>query len=122
MYRSPTRVLLIHSIPTPYRLPLFRRIAEEPGIELTVFFMSASASNRVWRPGVSGLPRVKVLPGLTINLRSGGDTYPIWVNLTAPFEVLRGGFDVVICAGWDSATTFLVRLACLASRTPFVLW
>jgi glycosyltransferase involved in cell wall biosynthesis len=118
----PARVLLIHSIPTPYRLPLFQRLAREPGLDLTVYFMSASASNRLWPATALGLPRAKILPGITINLRSGGDIFPIWVNPTAPLEVFRGNFDAVICAGWDSMTTFLVRAACLIKRTPFILW
>ena len=122
MLSQPPRVLLIHSIPTPYRLPLFRRLAALPDIELTVMFMSASAKNRVWRQDNFGLPRAKVLPGTTINLRSGGDTFPIWVNPTVPLEIFRGSFDIVICAGWDSITTFLARLACALMGIPFILW
>lgn len=115
-------VLVIYSIPTPYRLSFFERLSQEDDIDLTVHYMSAGAANRIWRFDANASVRQSVLPGVTLNLRSADDVLPIWVNPTAPIRILRGRFDVVICTGWDSLTTFMARVACWVKRVPFVLW
>ena len=42
------RVAMVTNIPAPYRLPVYARIAEEPDMDLCVFFFSEREPDRKW--------------------------------------------------------------------------
>ncbi|MCL4367004.1 glycosyltransferase family 4 protein [Patescibacteria group bacterium] len=116
------KALIIHSIPTPYRLPMFVKLAQSENIDLTVLFMGKGAKNRIWDIQVSNKLNYRFLNGWTINLHQDDDVYPIWINPSIVWEILRSDYDVVIATGWDSLTTFLARITCYLKQTPFILW
>lgn len=106
----------------PYRFPLFRAIANHSEIDLTVWFMSRSARNRMWKVDQADLGfEYDVLPSLELNYLTR-DLFTYIVNYTFPWRYLERPFDVMISAGWlDFAcqTGFLVSK--LLNR-KFVLW
>ena len=42
------RVAMVTNIPAPYRLPVYERLAAQPGVELCVFFFSGREPDRKW--------------------------------------------------------------------------
>ena len=118
-----TRVLLLHNIMAPYRFPLFRALASQPGIDLTVWFMSPSARNRRWSAHEAepvGF-RYEVLPRVELSYFTR-DLFAYIINFTFPWAYTRGRYDVLISAGWlDFATQAGFALSKLLNRR-FVLW
>ena len=48
------RAALVTNIPAPYRMPVYRLVANEPGIELKVFFCASKEPDREWNVDHSG--------------------------------------------------------------------
>lgn len=116
-----TRVMLIHTLPSPYRNPLLEKLGNDSELDIEVFFMAKGAKNRVWK--INDLNyKHKFMPEHTINLKQGDDVIPIWNNPSIPLEIVKGGYDVVICTGWDSTTTLLARLTCALLDIPVIIW
>ena len=118
-----TRVLLVHNIMAPYRYPLFRALANQPGIDLTVWFMSRSARNRRWARATDedlGF-KYEVLPAIEFNYFTR-DLFTYIFNYTFPWEFSRRPFDVLISAGWlDFSTQAGFAISKLLHR-KFILW
>lgn len=116
------RVLLLHNLMTPYRYPLFREIAKQPGIELHVWFMARSASNRRWQATDEdlGFP-YKVLPSFQLGYR-GKDLFSYILNPTFPFKYTVEKFDVMIAAGWLDFSTQAGFLLSKLLRRRFITW
>lgn len=115
------KVLFLHTLPSPYRNPFFEKFFQDKEYDSTVYFMARGAKNRIWKNGKLKFKH-KFLPELTLNLKQNDDIIPIWNNPTAPFEVLRGDFDIVVCSGWDSIATFLSRIVCFFKGIPVIVW
>lgn len=113
---------MIYSIPSPYRFPLFQKLAASLPYELKIFFMAKGAANRRWN---SNMKRYhfdyEYLRGLTFHFGKE-DIYPIWVNPFVCWTINKEKPDVIIMTGWDSLTTFLVAAFCKIKKIPFVLW
>lgn len=107
---------MVSGIPTPYNDALFRHLARQPGVELTVAYCSWREGNRSW-----DLERDKgydytVLPG-----RSFGD--PVHLNPGVGRHIRRVRPDVAVLTG--SYTTPTIQLAAWSLRircTPWVYW
>jgi glycosyltransferase involved in cell wall biosynthesis len=114
------RVLLVHNIIAPYRLPLFRALADR--VNLTVWFMSETARNRRWRTTSDDLGfKYRILPDIQIN-HFTNDLFTYTVNPTFPLKYARTDFDVMISAGWlDFASQTGFALSKLLGR-KFILW
>jgi glycosyltransferase involved in cell wall biosynthesis len=120
---NKSRVLLVHNIMAPYRFPLFRALADEPGVDLTVWFMSRSARNRRWAKAGNGDLgfRYAVLPGFQLSYFAR-DLFTYVFNYTFPWRYLSEHFDVLISAGWlDFAAQAGWSLSKM-SRRRFILW
>lgn len=115
------KILLIHSLPSPYRNPLLEKLAKDKDLDITIFFMAKSAKNRIWDSSQLNFKH-KFLPSLTLNVPLRDDIIPIWNNPTVPWEIAKGGYDLVICSGWDSTTTFIARISCYLLKIPMVVW
>ena len=115
------RVLFLHTLPSPYRNPLFERLDRDPEYDTVVYFMAKGAKNRVWKNGDLNFKH-KFLPELTLNLKEKDDIIPIWNNPTVPIEIARGKFDLVVCSGWDSVASFLARITCWLLGIPMIIW
>lgn len=114
-------VLIIYSVPTPYGDPLLDILSKEKEWNLDVFYMGKDIKSRSWFQKDRSFKH-RFLWGFTFYYHEGGDSYPIWINPFVIFNILLGKYDVVVCTGWDSLTTFLVRIITLIKNTPFLLW
>jgi len=111
------RVTAVSPEPTPYRGPLFDRIASH--VELTVIYAARTVAGRDWSvpfhhravflhgvrlPGVRGLLRhdYPVTPGIVRALR-------------------RSRPDVVVVSGWSTFASQAAVAWCRARRVPYVL-
>jgi len=98
---ASTHVVVLSEIPTPYRLPLYRRLAAQPELRLEVLFCSARQPNRPWQldAELAGVPHA-VLPGF--GLRTGGrrNTFVYEVNPTILRELHRRRPDVLVIGGY----------------------
>jgi glycosyltransferase involved in cell wall biosynthesis len=113
------RVAVVSPEPTPYRSPLFDRIAARSDIELTVIYAAHSVAGRTWtvephHPAIflSG-PR---LPGARRLLRHD---YPLTLGIGRALGRLRP--NVVVVSGWSTFASQAAIAWCRARRIPYVL-
>ncbi len=101
------KVVIIQSLLSPYRYPLFDVLSYV--YDLSVWFMGRRVKNRVWN--ISDIKyhlfKYRFLSGVTLNIGIE-DNYPFWINLTTPIEIYKTKPQVVVIFGWDSLTSFLV--------------
>jgi glycosyltransferase involved in cell wall biosynthesis len=114
-----TRVAVVSPEPTPYRAPLFDRIAERPEIDLTVIYAAETVAARDWavdmrHPHVF-LRGVRV-PGARHLLRHD---YPITPEVAAALSAADP--DVVVVAGWSTFAAQAAIAWSRARRLPYVL-
>lgn len=108
--RRPLRLAYLVSHPIQYQAPLLRRIAREPGIELTVFFGS-DASVRGYRDegfGVDVLWDVPLLEGyrhefLPVLRDTGSEGMFSPINHGLLRRLQQGGFDLLWVHGYTTA-------------------
>ena len=104
------RVALVHKMPTPYRVPVFDLIAEQPGIALTVVYSSRREPNRKWDVPV-GTARSVFLKERVLDL---GENKYVHVNWGVGRALARIRPHVVVTNGYN--VTDLLVLA-YAKRT-----
>lgn len=103
---STLRVALVHKMPTPYRVPVFDRIADQPGIDLTVVYASEREPNRDWtRP--EGRTRTVWLPERLLRFGRNRDWY-VHANSGVAAALSRIRPHVVVINGYN--VTDLVAL------------
>ncbi len=131
--RAPLRVALLTNILSPYRLPVYRDLAETPGWRLRV--LVGAESNPDWRRAYAGVHERgnRVLDVEVVRSRSfrhrevihraGGGAQSVEIQL--PFgaleALLRFRPDVVV-SGELGARTALGALYARLARIPLVIW
>jgi glycosyltransferase involved in cell wall biosynthesis len=114
-----TRVTVVSPEPTPYRAPLFDRIAARDDMELTVIYAARTVVGRTWSVSLSH--EAVFLTGHRVPLvgRALRHDYPI---TRGSFEALGASRpEVVVVSGWS---TFASQAALAWSRTkgiPYIL-
>ncbi len=119
--QRPTRVGLLTNIPTPYRLPLFQRLSERPGIALSVAFCAASEHNRRWQLASPFTFDHVILPGRTVAL-TGADLVALHINGGLATWADSRRLDALIVGGWSSLTYLWAAVYCRRRGIPMVLW
>lgn len=115
-------MLVISEIPTPYRLPLYARLAARPELELEVAFCALDEPDRPWRieAALAEVPH-RVLGGIAPAVRTRRNTFVYQVNLGALALLARSPYDVVVVGGYavfaEQAAIALAR----ARRIPYLL-
>jgi glycosyltransferase involved in cell wall biosynthesis len=111
------RVTVVSPEPTPYRAPLFDRIAER--VELTVIYASHTVAGRDWSVSLHHravfLRGVRV-PGMRRLIRHD---YPITTGIARALRASRP--DVVVVSGWSTFASQAAVAWCRAHRIPYVL-
>jgi glycosyltransferase involved in cell wall biosynthesis len=113
------RVAVVSPEPTPYRAPLFDRIAARPDVGLTVIYAAQTVAGRMWsveRHHRSVFLAGVRLPGLRRVFRHD---YPVTPGIRRALQEARP--DVVVVSGWS---TFASQAAIAWSRArlvPYVL-
>lgn len=112
------RVGVISPEPTPYRAPLYDRIANEPGIDLTVIYAARTVAARRWH--VAPEHRSLTLTGVSLPLqRLLGHAYPVTPSIWSLLS--RERFDVVVIAGWSLFAAQAAVLWCRLHHVPYIL-
>ena len=114
-----TRVTVVSPEPTPYRAPLFDRVAARDDLDLTVVYAARTVAGRTWSVELgheavflSG-PRIPVVAAL---LRHD---YPVTPGI---FRALRAARpDVVVASGWSTFASQAAIAWCRGRRIPYVL-
>jgi len=112
------KVALIHNIISPYRVPLFEGLSDNPNIDLSVYFCAKTHGIREWDIIESKKFYYEVLSGVT--LEYPGITYHI--NPIIILKLIQNKFDVVIIGG---CTDFTMQAAFVISKIfkiPTILW
>jgi glycosyltransferase involved in cell wall biosynthesis len=112
-----TRVTVVSPEPTPYRAPLFDRIAEQA--DLTVIYAARTVAGRDWTVPLrhrTVFLRGLRLPGLSRALRHD---YPVSPGIV---RALRESHpDVVVISGWSTFASQAAVAWSRARRVPYVL-
>jgi glycosyltransferase involved in cell wall biosynthesis len=113
------RVAVVSPEPTPYRAPLFDRIAERGDLDLTVVYAAETVAGRHWSVALQHEavfldgPR---LPGAARVLRHD---YPVTPGIFGALRSARP--DVVVVSGWSTFASQAALAWCRARRVPYVL-
>ncbi|MHB8576696.1 MAG: glycosyltransferase family 4 protein [Dehalococcoidia bacterium] len=123
------RLAFVVTHPIPNQAPLYRRLAEHPEIDLTVFFASRwglrpSYDRRFGRTLAWDVPltdgyRHRFLCDMNLLRRP---RMPIGlVNPALPWRLWRGRFDAVVVHGYATLPSLLAIVAAKLARTPVLL-
>ena len=117
------RVAVLSELPTPYRWPLFQRVAARPGLDLTVLFYSRTEADRDWGLDVASDdgPRVEFLPGRAFHVRGKRSLFFHW-NPGIGRRLREGGFDAVVIPGWSMPTSLAAAWTCRRRGIPYVVF
>ena len=114
-----TRVVVVSPEPTPYRAPLFDRVAARDDIELTVVYAARSVVGRDWQVPIhheARFLRGLRLPGAARVVRHD---YPITPGIVSALRNSRP--DVVVVSGWSTFASQVALAWCRVHRIPYVL-
>jgi glycosyltransferase involved in cell wall biosynthesis len=113
---------VISEIPTPYRLPLYERIAAGGDIDLEVLFCAAGEPDRPWDLG-NGLERVphRVLSGWSPTFRSRAETFVYEINPEIVSVLRRAAYDAIVIGGYGVFAEQAAIAYAKATRTPYLL-
>jgi len=116
---SSLAVAVVSPEPTPYRAPLFDRVAERPELDLTVIYTAQTVAGRTWsvepRHRAVFLSGVRV-PGAGRLLRHD---YPVTLGIARALR--RASPAVVVISGWSTFASQAAIAWCRARRVPYVL-
>lgn len=126
---KPLKLAVLLSHPVQYFAPLFRRLAEQPEVDLTVLYCSLHGAKTMTDPGFG------VSFAWDIPLLEGYDYKELrnywWGQLNGFFsclnpgvitELLKGGYDAVIIFGWGSFSTWLAFGSAKLAGIPWMLY
>jgi glycosyltransferase involved in cell wall biosynthesis len=113
------RVTVVSPEPTPYRAPLFDRVAARDDIELLVIYAAKTVASRAWSVELRH-PHLFLrgigLPGVRGVLRHD---YPLTFGIR---RALAGSKpDVVVVSGWSTFASQAAVVWCRLHRIPYVL-
>jgi glycosyltransferase involved in cell wall biosynthesis len=112
-------VAWVAEIPVPYRVELYRRLREEGGIDLKLFFCAATQADRDWSVSLEGVPHV-VMRGGTVGIRPR-EQFFLRINPQVWRELSRFRPDAVIVGGYAHVTMQLAMLWCRRHRKPYLI-
>jgi glycosyltransferase involved in cell wall biosynthesis len=113
------RVAVVSPEPTPYRVPLFDRVAAHTGIDLTVIYAAHSVAHRVWTVEPTHchvVLRGVAVPGAERFLRH---QYPLTPGIARALRNAQP--DVVVVSGWSTFASQRAIAWCRAHGVPYVL-
>ena len=114
-----TRVTVVSPEPTPYRSPLFDRVAARGEVDLTVVYAARSVADRTWT--VAPEHRHVYLRGLRLPgaRRVVRHDYPVTPGLAG--ALARSRPEVVVVSGWSTFASQAAIAWSRARRIPYVL-
>ena len=116
---APLRVVVVQPEPTPYRSPLFDRIAAHEEIDLTVIYAAETVIDRDWsveHEHSSLVLKGVRIPGARPLIRHD---YPVTPGIIAALKRLRP--DVVVVTGWSMFASQAAIAWARRSGVPYLL-
>jgi glycosyltransferase involved in cell wall biosynthesis len=116
---KPKRVVVVSPEPTPYRAPLFDRVAERPELDLTVIYAARTVAGRTWAVDPrhrSVFLRGPRIPGAARILRHD---YPLTPGIWSALRAARP--DCVVVSGWSTFASQAALGWCRLRRIPYLL-
>ena len=114
-------VAILTEIISPYRIPVFNELSNDPRIDLEVLFFSQTERRRSWRIPLEKIRfTYRVLQGILVSQRYQGG--PIFLNPTIVYDIWKGKYHSIICFGYHHPTIWLALIAGKMSRTRVLLW
>jgi glycosyltransferase involved in cell wall biosynthesis len=111
------RVLAVFRHPTPYRDPLFDRLAALPGLDLEVAYLGRAFVQTPWEAG--SLAHRHLFPRAILRFEVRGHELGLHPGLVGRF--LRRRPDAVVLSGWFDPTTLALAALCRLAGVPYVL-
>lgn len=116
---NKVRVFLFHNEVTPYRLPIFDRLAQI--VDLHVYFSRNKSPERLWSDSLENYSfKGRILMNSTLSF---GRTC-IVINWSLPFVLFKTRYDVYIVAE-NTENIFSIGIIYFVAkilRRPFILW
>jgi glycosyltransferase involved in cell wall biosynthesis len=113
------RVAVVSPEPTPYRAPLFDRIAARPDVDLTVVYAARTVAGRTWsveprHPSI--FLRGLAVPGARRLLHHD---YPVTPGIVRALREARP--NVVVVSGWSTFASQVAIAWCRTRGVPYLL-
>lgn len=116
-----TKVALLTEIISPYRIPVFNRIARDAPGQFRFFFLGKTEKRRQWKVYQEKMAfPYKVLPGVLFQRGQAGSPY--FFNPTILCELIRYSPDIIITGGYQHPGYLLAALYAAVSRKRLILW
>jgi glycosyltransferase involved in cell wall biosynthesis len=112
----PLKVVMVTNIPSPYRLPLYARMAVEPGLDFTVIFCSALEPDRNWQLDLAGFD-YRILRKSFVEHKG----YYIHNNLDIVANLQHMSPDVVITTGFNPTFIYAYMWTQLRARAHIAM-
>jgi 1,2-diacylglycerol 3-alpha-glucosyltransferase len=114
------RLLILTEIISPYRIPLFNCLAQDPGVDLHVLFLSEND------------PTLRLWKVYKEEIRFSYEILPSWRGRIAGFNVLingrvvqalqRASPQIVLCGGYNYIASWQALIWSHIRKIPFFLW
>ncbi|MCA9242780.1 MAG: glycosyltransferase family 4 protein [Phycisphaerales bacterium] len=93
------KVALVQRVLSPYRVPVFERFGDLPGIQLRVFYGKDIKGTKVKSAKKAGRLDTRVLSTITLQARSTGRAVPLILHPALLFRMLAFGPRVILAEG-----------------------
>lgn len=116
----PIRVVMLTNILPPYRVPLYQRLADMPGLDVRVVLLGESEPNRQWDLDIKKNDfATQVLPGKSLYFWRW--ELPVHLNRGLVRTLEEQSPQVVMVSGWDQPGYWLASWWCKRRGIPVVL-
>lgn len=113
------RVAWLTGTPCPLQRSFLEAVAQEPRVELHVYFCSRSTLGRPWDwSSYSGRFSHRVLPGVTVRIKR----IPFYINPSVVLLCLRRRYDLFIVTSYAHPTMQLAMLTLSILGRKWALW
>ena len=115
------KVLLLNPTVPPRAEPILNGLANDPSIDLTVFFYSVSARNRRWQLKGKLLNfKYKILKSFDIGWY-GKDYFPFNISIDFLSSLLKLKPDVIVVPGWTDLSSYISAVYCRLTGKKIIL-
>jgi len=112
--------VVLTEIISPYRIPTFNILAEDPEITLKVLFFSETEARRKWRvPKEKVKFNYKVLRGMVVRKSRHNDS--IFFNPSVISELIKEPCDTIMVGGFHHPTIWMAFFYALLTHKRFIL-
>jgi glycosyltransferase involved in cell wall biosynthesis len=114
-----TRVTVVSPEPTPYRAPLFDRVAARDAIDLTVIYAARTVAGRTWNVELNHEAVFLSGPRLPLVGKLLRHDYPVTPAVFGELRAARP--DVLVVSGWSTFASQAAIAWSRVKRVPYVL-